>query len=273
VAGVRAQTPALLLAHLSEQTLPAEELRTSAVSPTATPTPAGAGTNDPQPSLTPTSTSQPPVSDTVAGVPPGATPSGAPELPPIGEGASPLLMVSDSPLTSLIDNAPSPARAVSLRLADRAREDVLKGRSDDAIQSLTRALSVDPSDPYVYFYLGRAYLRKNDDHEALTFFQRAEIGLAADPLWMGETLAFEGACYEQLGKTSEAITAYRHALDSSPNNLMARTGYARLVSATEPPPLNGPPSEQAPGTAGGSALQPPPSASAPGSPPSPSSGN
>ncbi len=43
------------------------------------------------------------------------------------------------------------------------------------------ALSIDPSNPYVYFYLGSAYLIKKNYNQALTFFQRAEIGFNAIP--------------------------------------------------------------------------------------------
>ncbi len=167
--------------------------------------------------------------------PAGADHAGAPEAevgepPPIDLGVAGTLPVSASPLTSLIDNAPTPARAASMRLTEQARQSVSAGLPSEAIRALTRALSIDSSNPQAYFYLGRAYFLKKDYHQALTFFQRAEIGLAGDQKWLGEALSFEGACYEQSGQTTRAAVAYKRALDSSPYNLMARAGYGRLVS-------------------------------------------
>ncbi len=160
--------------------------------------------------------------------------------------------VSDSPLASLIQTAPSPARAASLRVTDEAREDITNRQADDAIRILARAVSIDPSNSYAYFYLGRAYLLKANLPQALIFFKRAEIGFGSDPAWLGETLGFEGACYEEQGRVSDAVAAYKRALDAAPNNLMARTGYGRLgVSAEGSPGAVPPPPE-------GSVVTPPP---------------
>ena len=91
-----------------------------------------------------------------------------------------------------------PALAASLRMTDQARErtrEPSRGRRDpdSAARDLDR-----PSNPYAYFYLGRAYREKNYD-QAMTFFKRAEIGFGANPAWLGETLAFEGLANEQSG--------------------------------------------------------------------------
>ena len=58
--------------------------------------------------------------------------------------------------------------------------------------SSAHAISIDPSNSYAYFYLGRAYIASKNYGQALTFFKRAEIGIAANSHWLGETLAFEG---------------------------------------------------------------------------------
>ena len=102
------------------------------------------------------------------------------------------------------------------------------GQTDDALRDLGRAVSIDPGNPFEYFYLGRAYLARGNYGQSLTFFQRAEIGFAARPDWLGETIGFEGACYEELGRTTDGALAYRRALGSAPNNLRARVGYSRL---------------------------------------------
>jgi tetratricopeptide (TPR) repeat protein len=136
--------------------------------------------------------------------------------------------ISDSSLAPLIDTAPTPARAASLRITEQQRVELERGHTDDAIRELAHAISIDPSNSYAYFYLGRAYIARKDYGQALTFFKRAEIGVASNSVWLGETYAFEGVCLEQAGKSTDAVAAYQKALAASPGNLTARVGVTRL---------------------------------------------
>ena len=133
-------------------------------------------------------------------------------------------------LGSEIKNADTPARAAALRVTEQARIELAGGRTDDAIRNLGRAVSIDPGNPFEYFYLGRAYIARRNYEQALTFLKRAEIGFGGRADWLGETVGFEGACYEELGKLAGAALAYRRALALAPNNLTARVGYTRLAS-------------------------------------------
>jgi hypothetical protein len=74
-------------------------------------------------------------------------------------------------------------------------------------------------------------MMKRDYPQALAFFGRSEVGVGNVPAWLGEVKSFEGACLEEQGKFPEAAAAYKQALDASPGNLMARTGYGRLSSS------------------------------------------
>jgi Flp pilus assembly protein TadD len=136
--------------------------------------------------------------------------------------------ISDSSLAPLIDTAPTPARAASLRITEQQRIELDRGHVNDAIRELAHAISIDPSNSYAYFYLGRAYIARKDYGQALTFFKRAEIGVASNSVWLGETYAFEGVCLEQAGKSADAVAAYQKALGASPGNLTARVGVTRL---------------------------------------------
>jgi predicted negative regulator of RcsB-dependent stress response len=136
--------------------------------------------------------------------------------------------VSDSSLASLIASAPTPARAASLRITEQQRVELERGHTDDAIRELAHAISIDPSNSYAYFYLGRAYIARRSYAQAETFFKRAEIGVASNSAWLGETYAFEGVCLEQAGKSADAAAAYQKALAASPGNLTARVGVTRL---------------------------------------------
>jgi tetratricopeptide (TPR) repeat protein len=133
-----------------------------------------------------------------------------------------------------INKAVAPALAASLRLTEAARKRLNDGQVDDAMRDLTRAVSLDPSDAFAYYYLGRVYLARNNYTQALTFFRRAEIGFNGRADWTAEALSYEGLCDEELGKGSEAAQAYKQALAASPNNFKARVGYGRLASVAGP---------------------------------------
>jgi len=180
---------------------------------------------------------------------PGATPTEAP--PPYEVGSvQATAPISDQPLTGLIASTKDePALNASLRFAEQGRKALETSRLDDAIRELGRAISIDPTDPYAYFYLGRAYMLKKDYTQALAFFGRSEVGLRAVPAWLGEVKSFEGVCLEEQGKFPQAAAAYKQALDAAPGNLMARAGYGRLSqnlsdanagnAAPPPPPVDG----------------------------------
>ena len=201
--------------------------------PTASGSPAASGA---APGATGAAAATGPTADSagvpVAGEPaPEATPTEAP--PPYDVGSvQPTAPVSDQPLTGLIASTKDqPALNASLRFAEKGRKALETSKLDDAIRDLGRAISIDPTDPYAYFYLGRAYMLKKDYPQALAFFGRSEVGVRAVPAWLGEVKSFEGACLEEQGKFPEAAAAYKQALDAAPGNLMARTGYGRLSAS------------------------------------------
>ena len=175
-------------------------------------------------------------------------------------------------LDAEIKKADTPARAAALRVTEQARIDLAAGKTDDAIRDLGRAVSIDPGNPFEYFYLGRAYIARRNYAQALTFLKRAEIGFAARPDWLGATVGFEGACYEDLGQTTDAALAYRRALGTAPNNLTARVGASRMAAylpspasvdaAVAPVGEAGPPPEH-------DAAGPPPAEPPPPPPPAP----
>ncbi len=215
-----------------------------------------------------------------------ATPATTPtEIPPaldVGN-VAPGVQISDQPLAPLLAAA-APARAASLRIVDGARAELIAGDPTGAIRSLTHALSIDPSDPFAYFYLGRAYFAKKNYSQAVTFLHRAEIGFAPDPAWLAEALGFEGSSLELAGRPSEALAAYKRALDASPGNLTALAGYTRLAGAAPSadasgsalngglPPgaaIAGPPAAPLTGPILGAPAMPPPQPAPPSLPPPP----
>jgi Tetratricopeptide repeat len=202
----------------------------------------------------------------------GGAPMGAAGYQPPNPGPPPALdlgAIQSGPdlasvsLADEIKKAETPARAAALRVTEQARVNLAAGRTDEALRDLGRAVSIDPGNPFGYFYLGRVYIARRNYAQALTFFKRAEIGFRARPDWLGESIGFEGACYEELGQFTAAAMTYRRALGAAPNDLRARVGYSRLsnylpVAAT---------ADASAALAPYGTVPPPPAGAAAGSPP------
>jgi hypothetical protein len=239
-------------ASFSEQTLPGQDAPSpspspgAAVSPNAAASPAasggtngatadwervpnGAAAASPVPGAAYGAPSQ--VTDVSTGTAPAAGVAPVDTSPPPALDVSTItgdLDPSQGPLTDEIKHADNPALMASLRQTEQARKELAAGNLDEALRSLNGAVSIDPSNPFAYFYLGRSYAARKDFPQALTFFKRAEVGFGSHPEWLGATMGNEGTCYEELNQMNNAARAYRNALAASPNNLMARTGYGRL---------------------------------------------
>ena len=238
-----AASPPIVLAELHEESIPAQDLTApnpaAASSPGAATAPAADTKEDTNsdsgewtavpPGKAAPADRQVPVSNPMpaAALPSPVNPADiAPALDAGSIATTP--QISDSSLAPLIASAPTPARAASLRITEQERVELERGHTDDAIRELAHAISIDPSNSYAYFYLGRAYIARRSYAQAQTFFKRAEIGVASNSAWLGETYAFEGVCLEQAGKSADAAAAYQKALAASPGNLTARVGVTRL---------------------------------------------
>jgi len=234
----------LQIARFSEENLPAEEMPSVVATPEAGPAtdwevvPASSPTGSAPaaraaaapPAVAPAAGSPLPAETDAAQLEPTPVPT-PPDVAPLEVGSvAPQIEISDSSLDGLIQSvrATQPALAASLRVTDQARDEILSRHEDDAIQTLMRAISIDGSNPYAYFYLGRAYLGKKNYAQAITFLNRAELRYGANPEWLGETLAFEGLANEQAGQTAPAIACYQKALVAVPGSLTARVGLTRL---------------------------------------------
>lgn len=168
-----------------------------------------------------------------------ATPAAVASAPPPALDLSATNIGPDLSAVSLepeLKQAATPARAAALRLTEQARRELLAGGANRALQDLGRAVSIDPGNPFEYYYLGRVYLMRHNYAQAATFFHRAELGFAGRADWLSETLSFKGASDEQLGRTADAVAAYKRAIALAPGNVRAQVGLGRLapsVAATE----------------------------------------
>jgi hypothetical protein len=270
-----AQSDWWIVAQLTEKSFGSEDLP----SPTPTASPAAGAPEDSQSDWQRTTTAAPeaaeeqaaplteaPTATTARGLAePTPRPTPGEEMAPLSIGSvAPTVSVSTLPLEPLIRDANSPARATSLKLTEQARLAMVRGENDEVVALLTRAVSIDPTNYYAYFFLARAYMDSGQYEQAVGFFKRAENGFASNPAWLAETLAFEGLAYERIGRLTAAEATYQKALDAAPGHLMARVGYTRVTALVHR-------DESTAGAIGappeGPAIEPPPSQPPPPAPP------
>jgi Tetratricopeptide repeat len=261
--GVETPPPPWPVGHLTEENITPEATSTPTPTETVTPTETPYGqTPGPTPSPSPTPTETPI---------PTPSPKPTPQLD-FSQNLPPGQLSDQSLEGEIAASLPLP-RKTSIRIADRARRDLIKHQPDEAIRMLGRALSIDATNPYAYFYLGRAYLMKHNYSQALTFWSRAAIGFSKNPKWLSETLSFEAAAKERLGQSDEARSDYVRALKLAPDNELAKSGIGRLGPPAPPPQpapetgtenpteIEGPPEEEPPPPA--PAEEPPPAEEGP----------
>jgi predicted negative regulator of RcsB-dependent stress response len=155
-----------------------------------------------------------PAPEQVAALPPAALPSGS------GEQES---------LLSHIDQKTPPNVAAALRLVEDGRQQMNAGRYDRALDRFERALAIDPSNAYGYYFLALLHFETKKYDQAVAFASRAVVLSArTDRVLMGRSYGLQGEAYEAVGRYADARSAYEKAVEVDPSNLAARVGVARL---------------------------------------------
>jgi len=121
-----------------------------------------------------------------------------------------------------------PQRAASFRVAARGVRAWKEGRFQEAEDGLERALTLDPRNPFCYFYLAESRAEQGEIPQALLFLNQAELLFQEHPYWLGEVYAKKGTCFEALRDTEAAARAYTRALEYNPWNEIAREGLERV---------------------------------------------
>ena len=118
----------------------------------------------------------------------------------------------------------------SLKLTDQGRRHLMSGRVEEAVSVFQKAISIFPSNPYAYYYLGKVRYLKKEYPQSLPALGQAELFLSGDRIWLSRVYALRGQTYEALSRFEEAQVQYRQALSSDSRNPEAREGIERLKS-------------------------------------------
>ncbi len=78
---------------------------------------------------------------------------------------------------------PNAREKASIQLTREGRQQLNQGQTDNAIRLLEKAIGLDPNNGQSYYYLARAWLKKERFSEAKEFNDLAKIYLQDDQQW------------------------------------------------------------------------------------------
>jgi len=149
---------------------------------------------------------------------------------------------NDEPEPSLepqIKAAKAPNVAAALRLVDQGRILIDQQQYEQALVQLQRAVSIDPSSFYGYYFLAKAHQATRDYSQGIAFANRATaLGAQAERVWLARAYTLQGEIFEEVGRFPDARIAYQRAVDADPTNLEAYVGKARLSPPQPPTPAH-----------------------------------
>lgn len=140
----------------------------------------------------------------------------------------------DSSLVAKITPRTSPQRAASLRVTEEGRKLIEARDYNKALARLEKAISIDSTNPYGYYYLGKAHYHLGRYRESLNFLDVAEGHVASEPYWLAEVFALKGENFRALGSLQKADSSYSEALRLNSGNRVASEGLSRMRGENPP---------------------------------------
>lgn len=122
----------------------------------------------------------------------------------------------------------SPQQIAALHRVDSARVLIEEGRYRRAISELEKTLTLDATNPRVYFYLARAHYELSHFRESLDFLEVTESFMDGRSVSRTEVLVLQGDNLRSLGRPAEARQHYERALAIDPGNEDAMTRLRSL---------------------------------------------
>lgn len=143
-------------------------------------------------------------------------------------GCAPKPVIIDKPLTELIQPETSPQRAASLRLTEDGKAYLQSGNLIKASEALEKAITIDTSNPYAYYYFARLRSEKGEYKQSLGLLSKAEILFKDNQFWLSNVYSLIGRNHESLFQYNDAQKKYEQALKLNEENIEAREGIERI---------------------------------------------
>lgn len=143
-------------------------------------------------------------------------------------GCAPKPVLVDKPLTELIQPETSPQRAASLRLTEEGKAYLQSGNLIKASEALEKAIAIDTSNPYAYYYFARLRSEKGEYKQSIGLLSKAEILFKVNQFWLSNVYSLMGKNLESLFQFNDAKKRYEQALKLNDENIEAKEGIERL---------------------------------------------
>lgn len=116
----------------------------------------------------------------------------------------------------------------SLEITERGRRTLEEGKVDQALSLLQKALSLDPRNPYAYYYIGKARYIRKEYTKILTPLDQAQVYFLKERGWLSRVHTLRGQTFEALSRPEEALSEFKKAITMDRSNPEARKGLSRL---------------------------------------------
>ncbi len=105
----------------------------------------------------------------------------------------------DDPLIDFYRNDPPKHTLASLRLTEKGRGQIREGDKAIAMESLNKALSIDPVNPFAYYFLARIHSDRNEYRESLGLLEKTRQYSTKFPFWKARSHLLSAFNYRALG--------------------------------------------------------------------------
>lgn len=138
-------------------------------------------------------------------------------------------LVGPPPFEKAIQKETDPKRLASLRIVEAGKKELQNMRLERAAQEFSKAIEIDATNPYAYFYFAQARIRGQRMPEAVDLLDQAVTRFGKDDRWKSEALAVRGEVLESMKEYPRAKASFQEAVKASPGNGRAHQGLGRLA--------------------------------------------
>ena len=134
----------------------------------------------------------------------------------------------------------TPKQKISLRLSQKGEQSLLQGKFTEASSTLSKAIDLDPSNPFAYYFLGETHYQTGEYQLSIALLEKTERLLGNNTLWRSKTFVLIGSNYEALKNFPKAISFFEMALNSNKHNVIAKDSLDRIIQLQKKKALDGP---------------------------------
>lgn len=93
----------------------------------------------------------------------------------------------NDPLIDFYKNEPPKHTLASLRLTEKGRGQIDEGDKEIAMESLNKALSIDPINPFAYYFLAKIHSDRHEHRESLGLLEKTRQYSTKFPFWKAQS--------------------------------------------------------------------------------------